>query len=50
MFFRLLGPKLCAKLAQWLCLLACILIGYYMLPVLAADVLTLPVHKIAGTG
>ena len=43
MCFRLLGPRLCNRLMRVFCLLLCILMLYYMLPVVFTNVLTVPV-------
>ena len=42
MFYQLLGPKLCARLTGCLCCLVCILLAYYITPVIAGNVISQP--------
>ena len=47
MLFRLLGPKYCAKLGKTCCCAICIVISvlicYYMVPVVFANIITSPI-------
>ena len=40
MMFRLLGPKLCRRISCVLCSFLCVLVLYYMVPVIFANVVT----------
>jgi len=42
MFYQLLGPKLCKRLVGFLACLICIVLLYYMLPVIFGNVITSP--------
>ena len=41
-FYQLLGPKLCARLSAFFCCLICILLAYYISPVVAGNVISQP--------
>ena len=45
MMAQLLGPKLCKKLMGILCVIICVCVLYYMLPVVFANVITSPITK-----
>jgi len=43
MFYQILGPKLCKKLMAFLGIIICLLLMYYMLPVIFSNVITAPI-------
>ena len=48
MFYQLLGPKLCARLSGFLCCLVCILLAYYITPVVAGNIVSQPFVDVLG--
>jgi hypothetical protein len=45
MLYRLLGPKLCAKLSGFLCCILCVLLLYYLVPIVLGNAITAPLTR-----